>query len=539
MYNLKSIQYFKKIFSTLFSYFLVLLFFSPLLLILFHLFTPETQNFRHIINMLLKTQIINTFGLIICVSICVFLIVFPATALLTIFQFPGSTFLKFGLILPLAVPSYVGSYVYEKVFDYSGVINSVFRNQFGINHLLDMDLFSFHGSVFIFTLFLYPYLYTILLSFFRKYIGEIIEVSRSLGHNILQTFCKLILPLSRISIISGLLIVAMEILNDFGVTSYLGVETFSSSIFKAWFNLNDINTAAKLAAHLIPIVFIFIYTIKHINKTHIYLNPSRKITPIKLHGWKAFTASAYCYGLFFLSFVLPIVLLCYYSFFAIQRYPIWNILLTSFLSIVISSVSTLLLVGLGIFFATLSRKKNQQYIELFSLQYALPSTIIAVAVFIAVMSLEKLPFVPSGFTITLQNSFILLIFAYVMRFLILGYNMAHHAFKKIGLHYTETSKILGYSSLKTFFNIELPLMTPTLSMGAVIIFIDIFKELPLTLFLRPFNFNTPATLTHDFVINEMFTEAAPSALALISILSAVTFIIFRIGYFSDAEGDIS
>ncbi|MGL4562951.1 MAG: ABC transporter permease [Brevinema sp.] len=539
MHNLKSIQYVKKIFSKLFSYFLVLLFFSPLLLILFHLFTPETQNFRHIINMLLKTQIINTFGLIFCVSTCVFLIVFPATALLTIFKFPGSTFLKFGLILPLAVPSYVGSYVYEKVFDYSGVINSLFRNQFCINHLLDMDLFSFHGSVFIFTLFLYPYLYTILLSFFRKYIGEIIEVSRSLGHNISQTFCKLILPLSRISIIGGLLMVAMEILNDFGVTSYLGVETFSSSIFKAWFNLNDMNTAAKLAAHLIPIVFIFIYTIKHLNKTHIYLNPSRKITPIKLHGWKAFIASAYCYGLFFLSFVLPIILLCYYSFFAIQRYPIWNILLTSFLSIVISSVSTLLLVGLGIFFATLSRKKNQQYIELFSLQYALPSTIIAVAIFIAVMSLEKIPFVPSGFTITLQNSFILLIFAYVMRFLILGYNMAHHAFKKIGLHYTETSKILGYSSLKTFFKIELPLITPTLSIGAVIIFIDIFKELPLTLFLRPFNFNTPATLTHDFVINEMFTEVAPSALALISILSAVTFIIFRIGYFSDTKGDIS
>ncbi|MGL4388877.1 MAG: ABC transporter permease [Brevinema sp.] len=537
MHNLKFTQISKKIGIKIFSLALFFLLFSPLLFIISYIFFPSSEHFVHLMSVFLKVQSINTISLVIWVNLLVFLLVFPVACILSLFEFKGSKFLKFGLLLPIAIPSYIASYTYEKVFDYSGVINTLTRNIFGIEHFLNLDFFSFHGAVLVFTITLYPYLYMVLLSFFSKYIGEIIEVSRSLGNSVTVSCLKLILPLSKPAIVSGLLMLSMEIVNNFGVASYLGVETFSSSIFKAWFHLNDIKTAAKLASYLTPIVFLLITIFRYFTKTHITLSSSRRVQPIPIRGWKGFLASFYCGGLFIISFILPLGILCYYSVFAIREYPVWNILLITFNSIALSSISTLLLVILGIFFGAVSQKKSFALAEVFSLQYALPSLIIAVSVFITVMTIEKLSFIPTGLTISLQNSFLLLIFAYMVRFVILGYNTGHNAFKKIGQHYKEVAINLGYSRMQTFFRIELPLLIPNISLGAIIIFIDVFKELPLTLFLRPFNFDTPTTLIYDLVINEMFTEATPSALVLIIILSIITFIIFKIGYLHSNEGE--
>lgn len=539
MTKLKKVQSLKKYTLVCLSYVGTLVFFSPLITILIELFTPHTDNFYHIINTFLIEQTLTTIALMSVVSLSVLAIVFPVVSLLVLYEFPGRKFFNIALILPLAIPTYIGAYVYDKIFDYSGIINVLFREFMGINHALSFNLFSFSGGVFIFSLFLYPYLYTVLLSFFRKYIGEMIEVSRSLGHSIPHTLIKLILPFAKASIFTGLMMICMEILNDFGVTSYLGLQTFSASIFKAWFSLNDIKTASKLAGYLIPLIFILIYMIQFYNhQNNHHITPSREPSLIKLRGFKSFAAISYCSLLFFISFVLPIAVLTYYSIFSIQAYPIWPVLYATAGTIILCIFSTIILVILGILFASFTRKNNLNiYSNFFSLQYSLPSIIIAVSILITAITLESLHLFPKGFTTTLQNCFILLIFAYLMRFIILSYNTAHSAFKKIGTNYQEISQTLGHSKIETFFKIELPLMIPNLTIGGIIIFIDIFKELPLTLFLRPFNFETPATRAHDLVVNEMFTESAPSSLAIIIILTCVTFLMFKIGYFSDKKGD--
>lgn len=532
-YNPK-IYFIKQVIPKVLSLLLVGILFYPILPLFLSIFTPSSKNFEHIINLFIVDHTITTILLLLFVTLFSFLIALCASILVSFYKFPFSNNFKFLLILPLTIPTYFGAYIYDKIFDYSGIINSSMRNIFNINHFLSFDLFSFWGGVFIFTLFLFPYLFIILLSFFRKHMAELIEVARTLGASPFTILIYIIMPLAKFPIMSGLTMIMMEIINDFGVTSYLGIQTFSASIFKAWFSLNDIALASKLSGYLVPVIFLFlILSKKYSSKKSLSFVSNHEPSPFPLKGKYAFLATVFCSIIFIISYVLPVLILGYYSYFAFIKYPVWNTLAVMFQTIFLIVISTLILLILGLFLAYQNRRKTSIYTELFSLQYALPSIIIAVAILNTYFQLESWNIFPMGTATKLQNLFVLVIFAYVTRFMILSYNVSFSAFKKIGFEYQQISQTLGYTKFQTFFKIELPLILPSILIGSTIIMIDLFKELPLTLFLSPFNFETLSTSTHNYVVNEMFTESTPSALVLIFIIGFVTWGLFRYSYYSN------
>ena len=332
-YNSK-IHFIKQVIPKILSLFLVGILFYPIIPLFLSIFTPTSKNFEHIINLFIIDHTVTTVLLLLFVALFSFLIAFSTSILVSFYQFPFSDHFKFLLILPLTIPTYFGAYIYDKVFDYSGIVNSSIRNTFHIDHLLSFDLFSFWGGVFIFTLFLFPYLFIVLLSFFKKHMAELIEVSRTLGASPVKILSFVILPLAKLSILSGLTMITMEIINDFGVTSYLGIQTFSASIFKAWFGLNDIALASKLAGYLVPIIFLLLVLGKKysLNKPLSFVS-NHEPSPILLRGGLGLLATGFCSIIFIISYLLPVLILGYYSYFAFLEYPIWGTLAVMFQTI--------------------------------------------------------------------------------------------------------------------------------------------------------------------------------------------------------------
>ncbi|MGL4367325.1 MAG: ABC transporter permease [Brevinemataceae bacterium] len=510
-------------FSNVFANIIVFLFFLPVVLIVSGMFiNTNPDNWYHITTFIIPQQIKTTVMLIIAVMTASTVLAFSVAYLISFYSFPGSKQFESLLLLPFTIPAYIGTYAYNKVFDYSGPINSWFRDHLDINYLLQFDLFSFSGAVFVFTLFFYPYLYISLLGFFRKYSGELIQVSRTLGVGSFSIITRIILPLSRTALISGLTLISMEVLNDFGVSSYLGIQTFSSGIFKAWIGMNDIVSAIKLAAYIVPIILFILLVFRYFSdKTTITYLATGPNSFRKLQGIKALGAFVYCSIILFLGYLLPLLIIIRYTLIVINTSDITGILNVTITGLILTGTSTILILILGTYLAYCTRSKTKIYGELFSLQYSLPGTLIAVAVMFLFYQFENFYILPKGTTIVMRNSYALLIFAYIMRFLTLGYNTAGVAFKKIGFSYRNAAKTLNCNPLTCFFKIELPIILPSLKYGGLLILIDIFKELPLTLFLRPFNFNTPASKVHDLAVNEMFAESTPFALVLIMILGII------------------
>ena len=245
------------------SFIFVLLVVMPCMYIFIHLLDKPNENWYHIKTYLLKSYVINTIKIVSATSILTMIIGTTLAWLIAAYEFPLRKFFKWALILPLTVPPYIAAYTYNGVFNYTGVVQKFFRDVMKMN--LDQkyfDIMSLNGCVFIFTVFLFPYVYMITRAFLEKQSASLIENARILGRGSISIFLHVILPISRGAIVGGVSLVILEVLNDFGVVSYFGVQTFSTAIFKTWFSMEDTSTAVKLASMLMFTVFILLSTEK-------------------------------------------------------------------------------------------------------------------------------------------------------------------------------------------------------------------------------------------------------------------------------------
>ncbi|MEC5424159.1 iron ABC transporter permease [Virgibacillus sp. C22-A2] len=524
---------------TLFSFLIVVLILLPNLSILVNFFTQETSNWQHVKEYILPLLLKNTSIIIVFTGIFSILIGTSLAWLISAYDFPLRRFFKWGLILPLAIPPYIAAYTYNGILNYTGVIQTTLRTHFNIPvNQSYFDIMSLPGAIFIFTFFLFPYVYMITRAFLSNQSSSLIENARLLGRNSFEVFFLVVLPISRGAIVAGVSLVLLEVLNDYGVVQYFGIPTFSTAIFQTWFGMGDLNAAIKLSATLMFIVFAILVLEKLLRGRKRYSFPSAKIrplTPVKLQGWQGKAAFIYCSIIFGLGFLIPFVQLVDWTLLTYEK-----IIDPAFVSLIINSLivalagSTMIIV-FAVIIANFARI-HQSFLSKMSarviiLGYSIPGAVIAVGIITVFIRTDNFLFGFYEFArleqmLYLSTSLFMLVSAYVIRFLAVGFNAIESGYDKIGNSFTEASRMLGMGMTKSFFKVDLPLLKGAILSGFILSFIEILKELPLTLILRPFNFDTLSTKAFQYANDEQIHEAALASIIII-VISAVAIFVFH------------
>nr|WP_242057567.1 iron ABC transporter permease [Halobacillus yeomjeoni] len=523
------------------SLIIVILILMPNLTILVNFFTQKAENWGHIQEFILPDLIKNTSLLIVFTGFLTVMIGTSLAWLVSAYDFPMKAFFKWALILPLAIPPYIAGYTYNGIMNYTGVIQTTLRNRWDVT--VDQkyfDILTLPGAVFIFTIFLFPYVYTITRAFLSNQSASLVENARLLGRNPWEVFFKIVLPISRGAIVGGVSLVLLEVLNDYGVVQFFGVPTFSTAIFQTWFGMNDLNSAIKLSATLMFIVFSILILEKVLRGRKKYSNTTAKarpLTPIRLQGLQAWVAFSYCLVIFLLGFMIPFVQLVDWMFLTFHKIAspefkslIWNSLLVSF-------VGAAMIVVFAVIIANFSRMHqsilSKSAARVTILGYSIPGAVIAVGISTVFIQIDNYLFsfyetIGMEPTLFLSTSLFMLISAYVIRFLAIGYNSIESGFDKIGNKYTEASRMLGMNLTKTFFKVDLRMIKGPLISGFILAFIEILKELPLTLILRPFNFDTLSTKAFQYAGDEQIHEASLASIIIVIICGIAIYIFHQV-----------
>lgn len=524
---------------TVFSIIIVILILLPNVSIIINFFTEQTENWEHIREFILPLLLKNTSIIILFTSVLSILIGTSLAWLVSAYDFPLKGLFKWTLILPLAIPPYIAAYTYNGMLNYTGVIQTTLRNHFNIEvNQAYFDIMTLPGSIFIFTLFLYPYVYMITRAFLSSQSSSLIENARLLGRNSFSIFFRVVLPISRGAIIGGVSLVILEVLNDYGVVQFFGIPTFSTAIFQTWFGMSDLNAAIKLSATLMFIVFsvLILERIFRGRKQYSYSSPKvRPLTPTKLTGWKAWTVFGYSFTILSLGFIIPFIQLTDWMLLTYEKIadPVFTSLIIN--SLIVALVGAFFIIIFAIIIANFARM-HRSFISNASarvviLGYSLPGAVIAVGIITVFIKTDNLLF---GFyeaigkepMLFLSTSLFMLISAYVIRFLAVGFNAIESGFDKIGNKYTEASRTLGMGLTKTFFKVDFRLIRGAVLSGFILAFIEIIKELPLTLILRPFNFDTLATKAFQYASDEQIHEASLASIIIV-IVSGIAIYVFQ------------
>ncbi|MEG0258423.1 MAG: iron ABC transporter permease [Lysinibacillus sp.] len=513
----------------------------PNLLIAVNLFTESNENWLHIREYLLKDYLQNTVIIVIFTAAATTLIGTSLAWLITIYQFPLRNFLKWALILPLAIPPYIAAYTFHGILNYTGIIQSTLRNSFELQvNQYYFDIMSIPGAIFIFTMTLFPYVYAITRSFFQNLSASILENARLLGGSDLDSFFRVAIPISRAAIVGSVTLVVLEVLNDYGVTSYFGIQTVSTAIFKTWYGMMDLDSALKLAGTLMLLVMVVLMLERILRGRKKFYDPSSKVRPIqpkKLTGAKAWVVFSYCFGIFTLAFIIPLLQLLQWAFRTYDKVFNVEFIILAKNSVFVAAIATCLIIFIALIISNYTRLQSGLLTKVISrvttLGYSIPGAAIAIAVITIFISLDQyIVMILAQFNLqpefVLRTTLTMLIFAYVIRFLAIGFNNIEAGFEKIGNRYSEASRMLGASTLRTFFQIDLPLLRGAIVSGFVLVFVDILKELPLTLFLQPFNFSTLATQAFKYANDERVQEASIASLLIILISALCIFVFHRV-----------
>ena len=518
-----------------FALVIVVLVTIPILTLITNIFGPPGNSWEHLKENLLYNYFINTLALLAGVAFCTFLLGVSTAWIISSYNFPGRRYFEWLLILPLGFPGYIMAYTYTGLLDYAGPIQSILRNSFGITVQGGIiDIMNLPGAVFILSVSLYPYVYLLARSSFLQQSKTLQEAAALLESSKVRTFFKIALPMARPAIVGGIALASMEVLNDYGVVKYFGVNTFTTGIFRSWFSMGDSSTAIYLAAILMLIVFAVLFFENLQRGERQYTSPNALNKPIersqlpKIGQW---SLTAVCVCILSVSFFVPLAQILYWVFLTYHKVINEEFFILIYRSFSLAIVSGMVIVILSVILLYALRLNPSKWVKgitkLAILGYAIPGAVVAIGIMIPVLGLDKFlarHLSADGIGLWLTGSLSVVVFAYVVRFMAVGYQPIESGFQKTGIHINEASRLLGASTSKTLFKIDLPVIKSSLFTGILLVFVDVLKELPLTLILRPFNYHTLATKTFDMATNEMVAESANPALVII--LTGIVPIIF-------------
>lgn len=502
----------------------------PIFILLGYLFTPNTDFFRTIVENTLFSYVKNTLVLGLSVALVSALLGYSLAYITTYYKFTFSKYMGFLLILPLAIPTYIAGYTYEGMLNYIGIVQSTLRN-IGINVAPgSFDILSMQGAIFVFSITLYPYVYLITKSYLAKQTAGYIESAKTLGSSGFKIFKNVIMPLSRPAIIAGSTLVLLEVLADYAVVTFFGIPTFTSAIFKTWYGLGEHNSAIKLALIAMMIVITILVIEKLLRGNRAYHSSStlvKKVTKIELKGFKNVLASSFTVIVLSLGFIIPVLQQLYWAFRESDKFMSTGLFGLIARTVSVGFIASVVIIVIALIVANVLRLSKPIYKKLASnailLGYSMSGAIIALGVLIIFVFIDRnMAWLyklinPNSKTLLLTMSPLILVFAYTVRFMSVGFNNILSTFDKTGNKYYEASKSLGKSTTKTFFKVDLPMIKLTVINSFILVFIDIVKEVTITLKLRPFNYDTLATKVYQYASDEMIPVASYPSLVIISI----------------------
>jgi iron(III) transport system permease protein len=502
----------------------LIIFTAPLLIVLSTLFGGYSENWFHLYEFVLTDYIISSGILVIGVSVLVLVLGTVTAWTVTTYNFKGKKVFEWALILPLAIPPYILAYTFTGLFDPFGDANNLFRSLFNFEDsvVLFPNVRNIYGAIVVFAFTLYPYVYLVSRSAFINQSKSMKEAARLLGLNQFQVFYRLALPLIRPAAIGGMMLVIMETLSDFGAVDHFAIQTFTTGIFRTWYGLYDLQTAMQLASLLLLTVGVFYMVERSSRGDGIYTSNNSTFSPneeINLKGIKSLVAFLICFIPIFIGFILPILELGLWAYEVNLNFFNYKFIENSINTLTLSFITGLICAALALIINFSIRYKPgvlvSRFSALLSIGYAVPGLILAVGMVQLLVYFDNLVF--SAFDIVLTGSLFGLVLAYVIKTYALANSSIESGYERISYSLDDSSKLLGSTGWNMLGNIHMPLLKTSILTSVLLVMSDVVKELPATLILRPFNFETLAVSTYIYASEERMLQAAAPAIAIVLI----------------------
>jgi len=487
--------------------------------------SPQSADIlREMGRTVLPEYVLTTLGLCLMVAVGVTVLGLATAALVTLFDFPGRGVFEWLLLLPLAMPAYVVAYAYTDFLQFSGPLQVALREVFGLQGRLWPDVRSVWGAALVFTLALYPYVYLLARTALVERVSGLMEAARLLGAPLSRRMLEIALPLARPAVAAGVALALMETLADFGVSSYFGIQTFTAGIYKAWLSMDNRIAAAQMATVLLAVVVVLLQLEQRAQK-RMRFNPGRgsrqgsaEAQPVKLQGARQFMAWGVCGLPVLLGFVLPVLIMLRAlagesSALPWERFGHW-----AWTSLRLGAVTALLAVGVAMALAfsvrTRADRISQGAIQLVGLGYAIPGAVVVVGLLLPVGWIQQTwPSSSAGAWITATSMG--LVWAYLVRFCAVALQSVQSGYARIPGSLDDSARMLGVTGWGLMRQVHAPLLKRTTLAALLLVFVDVMKELPATMVLRPFNSDTLAVVAYQLARDERLGEAALPSLALV------------------------
>jgi iron(III) transport system permease protein len=494
---------------------------------------PDIESLSHLAQYVLPQTIKNTIFLVVGVGVVTTILGVSLAWLTAVCDFPLRKFFVWALILPMAIPGYVMAFALVGLFEYTGPVQQFLRDTFGSSNAFP-DIYSYGGVVMALSLALYPYTYLMVRNAFQTQGLRSLEVGQSLGLSVRESFWRICLPMARPWIAGGTLLVMMETVSDFGTVAIFNYDTLTSAIYKTWFGLYSLPAALQVASVLL--IFVVIITLlerrsrasQRFSQTRSSKSVAGRIHLSGMFRWLALLA---CLLVFSLAFVMPVMRLLYW---AVPNMD--TELTTQFWAYVAGSTSLsllamLMIAGLALLMAFSARTYNSPFakivVRISTMGYALPGTVLAVGLFVPVAAIDNALGAMGLSTPLLQGTMVVMLLAYSVRFMAVAFSPLESNLLRITPSIDAASRSLGVSGIKMLAKVHLPMVKGGLLTAMVLVFVDVMKELPITLMTRPFGFNTLAVRIFELSSEGLWERAALPALAIVLVGLIPAFILIR------------
>ncbi|WP_084632050.1 ABC transporter permease [Oceanospirillum maris] len=503
----------------------------PVFAVLWLAFFPDENIWPHLLSTVLPGYIQTTLGLMLGVGVLAAWLGVSTAWVTTMYEFPGRRIFEWALLLPFAVPAYVIAYVYTDMLEYSGWFQSGLRDLFGWTTARDYyfpEIRSLGGAVSMLALVLYPYVFMMVRATFIEQSASLRDAARTLGCGRRAVFWRVSLPTARPALAVGLALVLMEALNDFGTVDYFAVRTLTAGIYDVWLNMGNIGGAAQIASVMMVFILVLIGLEQHSRRKQKQFSRGDRFKAFrrtKLTGRKAVACWLICFIPLAFGFIIPVGALARHAvvYFDVSWTP--DFFQMSWNSFMLSAIAAICTIILGLVLAYGKRLVKtpsvQKAVRLSGLGYAMPGAALAVGVIIPLAAFDNAVdrWFESWFGIStgllLSGTVFALIFAYVVRFLAVSAGSIESSLDKVTPSMDMAARSLGYNTLQILWKVHVPMIKPGVLTAALVVFVDSMKELPATLVLRPFNFDTLATHVYQFASDELLEESALAALVIV------------------------
>lgn len=523
----------KELLESLGALFIAAIIAIPILTIFYMALSSEKNIWPHLSSTVLPGYIITTLIVLFGVGLITLVIGIGLAWIVTVYNFPFRRILEWLCLIPLAMPTYIIAYTYGEIFDYPGFLQSSLRFIFGWQSYKDYwfpDIYSNGGVIFVMSFVLYPYVYLTSRAAFLRQSISLIEVSSTLGYSLTSSFFRIALPMARPAIIIGLILVMMESMNEFAAFEYYGVNTLSVGVYVTWLEKNNLSGAAQIAIFMLIFVFLLMIIERKLRNKRSFVqknNNTLAINRVQLVGLRAYIISMICFLPILIGFIFPSIVLLD---FIIQRY--YEIDIIKYLQLVLNSIylssfAAFLTLVISIYLINVSISSNNFIIKLSigvsRLGYALPGVVLALGIIVPVITVDNFlkGLIGDVFGISMgliiSGTAIGVLYAYIVRFLTIAYGTIESGFSALNPDLGAASRVLGRSRIQTLLGIQLPIIKPALIAAVLLVFVDSMKELPATLLLRPFNFDTLATHVYTYASLSSLEDAALPAMTIVAV----------------------